>query len=138
MKLFLFFSLIFLSFQASAEQWLCVTERMIGFVVDEQTRVWEPTAFADNPKYVISTSSEAGSSHYTVKQHGSNKNFPPCKYFVNDKNEYYITCQDEFGSSFLFNQNQKRFQYTDVTGGFIYPHLNKKTPYMSIGFCSSF
>ena len=36
------------------------------------------------------------------------------------------------------DKSKKRFQYSDVTGGFIYPHLNKKTPYMSIGFCSSF
>ena len=138
MKPLLFVLFTLLPLQASAEQWLCVTERMIGFVVDEKTGIWEPSAFGDKPKYLISTSSDAASTHYSVKQHGANKEFPPCKYYVNEQNEYYITCQDEFGSSFLFNKNKNRFQYTDVTSGFIYPHLNKKTPYLSLGFCSSF
>jgi hypothetical protein len=138
MRLLFFVVFMAVSFHAAAEQWLCVTERMIGFVLEEKTRHWEPTAFSDKPKYIISTSQVGGSSNYIVKQHGSEHEFPPCSYYVNEQDEYFINCKDKFGSSFLFNKNGKRFQYTDVVGGFIYPYLKNKSPYMAIGLCSAF
>jgi len=138
MRPLLFVILISLSYQAAAEQWLCVTERMIGFVFADKTKHWEPSILANKPKYIISTSQSTGSSNYVVKQHGSDSEFPPCSYYVNEKNEYFINCKDNFGNSFLFNKNAKRFQYTDVVGGFIYPYLKNKSPYMAIGLCSDF
>lgn len=138
MRLVVFVILMTLSFQAAAEQWLCVTERMIGFVYEEKTKHWEPSVFPNKPKYIISTTQSAGSSKYVVKQHGSDNEFPPCSYYVNEKNEFFINCKDELGNTFLFNKNGKRFQYTDVVGGFIYPYLQTKSPYMAIGLCSDF
>ncbi len=138
MKQLLFITLFFLSFQASAEQWLCVTERMTGFYLDEKTNAWEPGTFTDRPKYIISSYPEAGIIKYTVKEHASNNEFPTCQDFVNKQDEYFITCQDKYGSSFLFNKTRNRFQFSNVIGGFVYPYLKGTPPFMSIGLCSSF
>lgn len=138
MKQLLFIALFSLSFQVSAEQWLCVTERMTGFYLSDKTKAWEPGVFTDRPKYVISSYAESGKIRYKVKEHGMNNEFPTCQDYVNQQDEYFITCQDKYGSSFLFNKTRNRFQYSNVVGGYVYPYLKNTPPYMSIGLCSSF
>jgi len=123
---------------AFAEQWLCVTESMTGFTQQKNSPQWEASKFSDKPKYVISVSQENASSQYVVKELGKNTTMGSCQYYVNSNNEYFISCIDDYGNTFLFNKNGNRFQYSNVLGGYIYPWLKKRPPYVSIGLCSPF
>ena len=127
-----------MSAQVSAEQWLCVTENMVGFRPAEKPGDWQSTKFNDKPKFLISASQEQGNSVYKVKELGSNREFAACHYYVNEMDEYYILCPDKYGSAFLFNKNRNRFQFSNVLGEYIYPYLKGRSPYMSIGLCSTF
>jgi hypothetical protein len=139
MKSFVFTLLLLLSAHLSAaQQWLCVTEHMVGFKPDDKPGLWQSTKFEDKPKFLISVSQEQGNSRFKVKELGSNREFATCHYYVNELDEYYILCPDQYGSAFLFNKNRNRFQFSNVLGEYIYPYLKGRSPYMSIGVCSTF
>lgn len=138
MKKIVLASLLLFSSQAFAEQWICATEHMMGFMHNEKTSEWKPVTFTDKPKYIVSVTNDSGQSKYVVKELGSNNQFAACTYYVSEQDEYFITCQEKHGSSFLFNKSRNRFQFTNVLGGYVYPYLKGRPPYMSIGRCSSF
>jgi hypothetical protein len=136
MKKILFMALIFFSTQVSAKQWLCITDHMTGFYLNEQTHAWEPATFTDKPKYLVTSYQDRGKILYKVKQLGSDTEFAKCQDYQNKQGDYFINCDNKFGSAFIFNQTINRFQFSNVVGGYVYPYLKDNVPFMVIGLCS--
>ena len=136
MKLFLFITLLSLSFQASAAQWLCVTDHMTGFYLNEKTQAWEAATFTDKPKYLLTSFYESGRARYKVKQLGSDMEFAKCQDYMTNQSEQFISCNNKYGSAFIFNKTRNRFQFSNVVGGYVYPYLQDNVPFMTIGLCS--
>ena len=106
--------------------------------MNQKTGDWEPATFTHRPKYVVSNTPQVGKNNYKVKELGTELEFKDCQDYVNKQGEIFINCKNKFGSAFLFNRGRNRFQFSNVIGGFVYPYLRDKTPFMSIGLCSSF
>ncbi len=119
------------------EQYLCVVEKISGFVYDKDLKQWDTVRFRIGKKYRISRLSDEG---YQITKVGENNPTGSCeKGFTN---QGILLCDMPSGK-FRFNRNNGRFLtayfhgYYNVPSDLMHtPSENDDTPSVAIGTCS--
>jgi len=134
-------SLFLFSLVASAEQYLCVPDKMTGFAYDEKTKAWITTQFRTDFKYIIA-SAKNGRDAFTLTKIGEKEPEGYCKDGFNDPG--YLHCEN-LGGYFKFNRANGRYlavftlAYYNVGVGLLsQSDSGSDTPAMQIGKCSPF
>jgi hypothetical protein len=126
--------------KASAAQWICLTEQSTGFYFDTALKLWKPTNFRSESKFVVKNSTLTGYK-YDIKKVGQEFPIASCKddFFAST----FLHCSG-IGGSFKFNKVTLRFQnvyemgYFNPTPGLNNAKEGEDTPAIEIGKCSEF
>ncbi|OFA33289.1 hypothetical protein BAE46_00845 [Glaciecola punicea] len=131
-----------ISFAASAEQYLCISDASTGFYFNDKSNSWKQANFkvSDN-KYLITTFKDE-SYKYQIQKMGSDSVLAYCEDEFSEPG--FLFCEGIL-LDFKFNKVNGRFIKTYTAGYYnVLPKINEitdkdsDTPTMEIGKCSSF
>ncbi|HKF95788.1 MAG TPA: hypothetical protein VKB96_14585 [Gammaproteobacteria bacterium] len=98
---------------AHAAQYLCVTEKSVGFAYDKVTKTWDNANFTTDAKYLVSESNDPKYA-YQLTRIGNKDPLASCKQGFNEYG--YIFCADVgFGSGFKLYG----FRFNRIIGKFL-------------------
>ena len=113
---------------AKAEQYLCVADRGVGFVLDEGTRQWVPNVFDTERKYLISVTDGFGSAQVFGRDWSL-----ICQATTDLSNSEDIICGDLTSQ---INLNTETLRFTrSYNFGYIHGDDTQRYPSLSIGTC---
>ncbi len=129
-----------LSTAAHAEQYICVADKVVGFLYDKDTKEWLGSNFTVDGKYVIKQTAD-GVNAYTVTKMGESWTELLCKEGFNQYG--YLFCE-QLATTFRFNKRSGRYirgslgGYYNVIPGSDDTEVTSDTPFIEIGKCSPF
>ena len=132
----------FYSLNVYADTYLCIAEKVTGFIYEETTKNWRSTNFTQKDKWLIKKTDPNDNFvkdfKRVVQQFGNEGNEIYCKEQIDKYG--FLYCTGALGT-FRFNNKSLRYLYTHVLGYYNtgrpkYPDKGSTTPYIEIGTCS--
>lgn len=127
---------------AAEEQYLCVAEKVSGFIFNKSSETWESTTFRTDRKYLIAPTKEHKvRGAFQITEVGQSVPSYFCKEPFNEGVILYCALTIGLGDlklvDFRFNKENGRFLKAQLVGYFFNPSgEGGDTPFLEIGKCS--